>query len=207
MNTEARIEKILAEAHAVELKHSCPESGYSCPGCDEREKLKYQINHDQYACGACGLVSTVNEVVEHSRELRRKGDTKLANTMLGTEPIEQRGLPKLSGKLKFHGSNVTLRPLFDRILIKPDPLPKETTSGLVIPDSAKPENKIREGRVLAVGPGDRMPDGTRFKPFCRPGDRVKYTSNPNQDWETELDGEKVTLSVINEQQFLYGILD
>lgn len=97
--------------------------------------------------------------------------------------------------------------MFDRILIRPLPVPKVTDSGLVIPDSAKPETKIRDGKVLAVGPGDRLKDGTRAKPFCRPGDKVRYTSNPNQDWETELDGEKVTLSVINEQQFLYAILD
>jgi ribosomal protein S27AE len=51
---------------------ACPETGHSCPGCDKSELLAYRIKADEYTCGDCGLVSSVNEVVEHSRELRRK---------------------------------------------------------------------------------------------------------------------------------------
>jgi transcription initiation factor TFIIIB Brf1 subunit/transcription initiation factor TFIIB len=50
----------------------CPESGFACPGCDEKELLTYRIKADEYVCGVCGLVSTVNEVVEHGRELRNQ---------------------------------------------------------------------------------------------------------------------------------------
>ncbi len=56
----------------IPLEHSCPESGFSCPDCGEVEKLKYRIRQDEYVCGACGVVSTVYEVVAHSRELRHK---------------------------------------------------------------------------------------------------------------------------------------
>lgn len=103
---------------------------------------------------------------------------------------------------------MTLRPMFDRILIRPLEVPKTTDSGLHIPGNAKPETKIRKGKVLAVGKGDRIKDGSHVKPFCRPGDTVLYTSNPNQDWECEVEkGQKVMCSVINEEQFLYAILD
>ncbi len=105
------------------------------------------------------------------------------------------------------GSNTTLRPMGDRVLIKPYDVPKTTDSGLHIPESAKADSKIRRGKVLAVGKGDRLKDGTHAKTICRPGDEVLYTSNPNQDWETTVDDEKVNLSVINEEQFLYAILD
>lgn len=53
----------------TELIHDCPKSGFACPDCNEQEKLTYRIKPDEYVCGACGLVSTVNEVVAHSKEL------------------------------------------------------------------------------------------------------------------------------------------
>jgi chaperonin GroES len=135
----------------------------------------------------------------------KKGKANV-NEILGTD-IEQHTLPKLTGKLQFH-SAVTLRPMFDRVLIRPMDTPKETESGIVIPDSVKPENKIRRGKVLAVGKGDRIKDGTHVKPFCRPGDTVLYTSNPNQDCEIDVgQGEMAECSIINEEQFLYAILD
>lgn len=64
---------------SLTLAHNCPESGYSCPGCDEQENLHYRIDRDEYACGACGLVSTVNEVVARARELKLKGETESAD--------------------------------------------------------------------------------------------------------------------------------
>lgn len=99
--------------------------------------------------------------------------------------------------------------MFDRILIRPLEVPKTTESGIHIPAGAKEtDSKLRKGKVLAVGPGDRINDGSHVKPFCRPGDIVLYTSNPNQDWECEVEkGQKVMCSVINEEQFLYAILD
>lgn len=103
---------------------------------------------------------------------------------------------------------MTLRPLLDRILIRPIEEPNMTDGGLHKPESAKSDTKIRKGIVLAVGKGDRRKDGTHVKPFCKPTDRVLYTSNPNQDWECEVEkGQRVMCSVINEEQFLYAILD
>ena len=105
------------------------------------------------------------------------------------------------------GSAVTLRPMFDRVLIRPLDTPKVSEGGIHIPDNAKPDTKLRKGKVLAVGKGDRIKDGSYAGTFCRPGDTVLYTSNPNQDWEMEIEDKKVMCSVINEEQFLYAILD
>src|SRR2546430_9148236 len=51
-----------------------------------------------------------------------------------------------------------LKPLEDRIVVKPNEGEETTSSGLVIPDTAK--EKPVEGSVVAVGPG-RFEDGTR----------------------------------------------
>ena len=48
---------------------------------------------------------------------------------------------------------MTLKPLDDRIVVKPNDAEERTASGLVIPDTAK--EKPQQGSVLAVGPGKR----------------------------------------------------
>ncbi|NQV96946.1 MAG: co-chaperone GroES, partial [Acidimicrobiaceae bacterium] len=52
---------------------------------------------------------------------------------------------------------MNLKPLDDRIVVKPNEAEKTTASGLVIPDTAK--EKPQEGTVVAVGPG-RWSDDT-----------------------------------------------
>ena len=105
----------------------------------------------------------------------------------------------------FHAT--TLRPMFDRVLIRPIEEKKASDGGIIIPDTVKSDTKFRKGKVLAVGNGDRLKNGERAPMYCRPGDTVLYTSNPNQDCELDIDDEKVLCSVINEEQFLYAILD
>ena len=48
---------------------------------------------------------------------------------------------------------MNLKPLDDRIVVKPNEAETQTASGLVIPDTAK--EKPQQGEVLAVGPGKR----------------------------------------------------
>ena len=50
---------------------------------------------------------------------------------------------------------MNLKPLDDRIVVKPNEAEQTTASGLVIPDTAK--EKPQQGEVLAVGPGKRWP--------------------------------------------------
>ncbi|MCM1505183.1 MAG: co-chaperone GroES [Muribaculum sp.] len=79
---------------------------------------------------------------------------------------------------------MNIRPLADRVLIKPTPAEEKTLSGIIIPDSAK-EKPLR-GTVLAVG------NGTKDEEMVVKVDDVvmfgKYAGT-----EIELDGEKLLI--------------
>lgn len=66
-----------------------------------------------------------------------------------------------------------LRPLGDRIVIKPGEAEDVTKGGIVLPDSAK--KRPREGEVLAVGPGKLLDNGQRAPLEISVGDVVIYT--------------------------------
>ena len=65
-----------------------------------------------------------------------------------------------------------IKPLEDRIVVKPSSAEQMTASGLVIPDTAK--EKPQEGTVIAVGPG-RFDDGVRVPLDIKVGDVVLYS--------------------------------
>ena len=54
---------------------------------------------------------------------------------------------------------MNLKPLSDRIVVKPLEAEEKTASGIVLPDTAK--EKPQEGEVMAVGPGKVLENGTR----------------------------------------------
>jgi chaperonin GroES len=68
----------------------------------------------------------------------------------------------------------SLKPLEDRIVVKPSEGEETTSSGLVIPDTAK--EKPQEGTVVAVGPGRFNEDGDARVPLdVSVGDTVIYS--------------------------------
>jgi chaperonin GroES len=69
--------------------------------------------------------------------------------------------------------SVTIKPLEDRILVKPLEAEQTTKSGLVIPDTAK--EKPQEGEVLALGPGRVDDNGNRVPLDISVGDKVIYS--------------------------------
>ncbi len=70
--------------------------------------------------------------------------------------------------------SVSIKPLEDRIVVKPLDAEQTTASGLVIPDTAK--EKPQEGEVLAVGPGRFDDEGeTRIPLDVKVGDTVIYS--------------------------------
>jgi chaperonin GroES len=77
-----------------------------------------------------------------------------------------------------------LRPLGDRIVVEPSAHEEVTKSGIVIPDTAK--EKPQEGKVLAVGPGRILDDGTRERMDLKPGDKVLYAKYSGTEFK--LDG-------------------
>src|ERR671922_2051551 len=78
----------------------------------------------------------------------------------------------------------TIKPLEDRILVQPEEGEETTTSGLVIPDTAK--EKPQEGSVVAVGPG-RFEDGTRVPLDVSVGDTVIYSKYGGTEVKVEGD--------------------
>ncbi|HSE10918.1 MAG TPA: co-chaperone GroES [Nocardioidaceae bacterium] len=70
--------------------------------------------------------------------------------------------------------SVNIKPLEDRIVVKPLDAEQTTASGLVIPDTAK--EKPQEGEVIAVGPGRFNEDGDERIPMdVAVGDKVIYS--------------------------------
>ena len=65
-----------------------------------------------------------------------------------------------------------IRPLDDRVVVEPMEAEEMTAGGIVLPDSAK--EKPQEGKIIAVGQGKLLDDGTRAKPSVKKGDVVLY---------------------------------
>lgn len=65
-----------------------------------------------------------------------------------------------------------IRPIGDRVVVKPAAREETTKSGIVIPDTAK--DKPQEGTVIAVGSGRLLDNGDRAPVDVREGDRVLF---------------------------------
>lgn len=69
-------------------------------------------------------------------------------------------------------SDLKLRPLGDRVWVEPIEREEMTASGIVLPETAK--EKPMEGRILAVGPGNRNEKGERASLDVKVGDKVLF---------------------------------
>ena len=93
-----------------------------------------------------------------------------------------------------------LKPLGDKVVVQVIEAAGKTASGIYLPDSA--QKKPQEGKVVAVGTGRVLDDGSRNKLSVKTGDKVlfsKYGGN-----EVTLDGEEYT--ILDEDQ-IYAILN
>ena len=82
-----------------------------------------------------------------------------------------------------------LRPLGDRVVVRPSPGEETTKSGIVIPDTA--QEKPREGMILAVGPGRVLDDGKREQMDVKQGDKVLYAKYAGTEFK--LDGDDLLI--------------
>ncbi len=99
-------------------------------------------------------------------------------------------MPALATKLN-------LKPLGSRVVVRPLEREEMTKSGIVLPDTAK--EKPQEGKVLAVGPGDRHPDtGDRIAVELKEGDRILFQKYAGTEFK--LDEEE--LLIISEKDVL-----
>ena len=91
---------------------------------------------------------------------------------------------------------MSLRPLHDRVLVKPLESDTKTAGGIIIPDTA--QEKPQEGKVIAVGTGKRGEDGSVTPMDVKKGDRVIYGKWSGT--EVKIDGED--LMIMNETDIM-----
>ena len=92
-----------------------------------------------------------------------------------------------------------LKPLGDKVVVKPSESEEKTKSGIVLPESAK--EKPQEGKILAVGTG-KLEDGKKVPLEVKVGDKVIYSKYGVTDIKIEGEdllilGESDILAVVN----------
>jgi len=93
-----------------------------------------------------------------------------------------------------------IKPLGDRVIATRLGQEEKTKGGIIIPDSA--QEKPQEGKVLAVGAGKRMKDGTLTPPDVKKGDRILFSKYAGV--EIKVEGEDRL--ILNESEIL-GVLE
>lgn len=89
-----------------------------------------------------------------------------------------------------------LEPIGDKVVVKRLDAQDKTSGGIVLPDTAR--EKPREGRVLSVGEGRRLPNGDRALHQVSEGDRVLFSSYAGM--EIMVDNEE--LLIMSEEEIL-----
>ena len=95
---------------------------------------------------------------------------------------------------------MAVKPLEDRVLVKPIEAETKTASGIYLPDTAK-EKPVR-GEVVAVGPGKRLDNGKRAEMSVGKGDTVVYGKYAG----TEVEIKGVKHLILRESELL-GVLE
>lgn len=93
-------------------------------------------------------------------------------------------------------TNGHIKPLGDRVLVRPLQREETTKSGIVLPDTVK--EKPQKGEVIAVGPGRFDEDGDRMPMDVKEGDRVLFAKYAG----TELSLDDVEYLILKESDIL-----
>jgi chaperonin GroES len=81
------------------------------------------------------------------------------------------------------GLGMNLRPLGDRVVVKPVEREERTKSGIVLPDTAK--EKPQEGMVEAVGTGRILDNGTKIPMELKVGDKILYAKYAGNEFKVD----------------------
>jgi len=95
---------------------------------------------------------------------------------------------------------MSVKPLEDRVLVRPLEAEEKTASGIYLPESAK--EKPMQGTVVATGPGKMLDNGERIEPSIKNGDTVVYSKYAG----TEVEIKNETHLIIRESELL-GIIE
>ena len=93
-------------------------------------------------------------------------------------------------------ANLGLKPLGDRVVVKPLDRDEVTKSGIVLPDTAK--EKPQQGEVMAVGPGRVLDSGDRVSLDVSIGDKIIFAKYSGTEFKLEED----ELLILNERDIL-----
>ncbi len=93
-----------------------------------------------------------------------------------------------------------IKPLQDRVIVKPKEAEETTKGGIILPDTAK--EKPIEGSVVAVGPGKYTEDGKLIEMSVKVGDNILYGKYSGT--EVTIEG---TEYLIMRESDIYGILN
>ena len=91
-----------------------------------------------------------------------------------------------------------LKPIGDKVIVKPKAEEEKTSGGIILPDTAK--EKPQEGTVIAVGPGSVLENGERKPMSVKEGDNVIYSKYGGT--EITVDGEEY---MILDEESIYAI--
>ena len=97
-------------------------------------------------------------------------------------------------------AKIKIRPLDDRVVVKPIEAEQTTAGGIVLPDSAK--EKPQRGTVIAVGPGKLLENGGRGELSVAVNDQVIYGKYGGTD--IEINGEDV--KILRESDILAKVI-
>jgi chaperonin GroES len=86
-------------------------------------------------------------------------------------------------------SATQLKPLGDRLVVRPTPREEMTKSGIVLPDTAK--ERPQEGTILAVGPGRTLDDGSRESMDVAEGQKILFQKYAGTEFK--LDDEELLI--------------
>ena len=95
---------------------------------------------------------------------------------------------------------MSVKPLEDRVLIKPIEPENKTESGIYVPESAK--EKPMQGKVVAMGPGKLLDNGERVKPSVKKGDTVVFGKYAG----TEIEIKNTPHLIVRESELL-GVIE
>lgn len=79
--------------------------------------------------------------------------------------------------------SLKVKPLDDRVVVRPVEAEEKTAGGIVLPDTAK--EKPQKGTVMAVGPGKLLDSGKRAEVAVKKGDVVLYGKYSGSDFKIE----------------------
>jgi chaperonin GroES len=95
---------------------------------------------------------------------------------------------------------MSVRPLEDRILVKPLEPETKTASGIFLPETSK--ERPMQGKVVALGPGKLLDNGQRTRPAVKKGDTVVFGKYSG----TEVEIKNVSHLIIRESELL-GVIE